>query len=230
MSPKLLNEKSCLGILSLGRGNDLIRALKRSPKIKEQVKLLHGRDCRTIDLGRVGYLAPDGKRQDRYFVNVADAGLGGDVVHRLNRFPTLLGGTVAYLGSVLGSFFLYRNKRVAVTIDGKSLGEKKVCAVIVANGQSFGGGLKVAPKAKIDDGLLDILIVEDFHTLDFLITLPRLYAGSIDRSRSRKIHYRKGKKVHITSDERVLLDVDGEQPGFLPAAFEIVPQALKVKE
>ncbi|MDO8462563.1 MAG: diacylglycerol kinase family lipid kinase, partial [Deltaproteobacteria bacterium] len=58
---------------------------------------------------------------------------------------------------------------------------------------------------------------------------PRLYAGSIDRSRSRKIHYRKGKKVHITSDERVLLDVDGEQPGFLPAAFEIVPQALKVK-
>ncbi|MBI1909988.1 MAG: diacylglycerol kinase family lipid kinase [Deltaproteobacteria bacterium] len=225
----LIKTGACLGILSLGRGSDLIRALGRSQKWEEQLRLLYGKETRMIDLGKIAYLAPDGRRRERYFVNIADCGIVGDVLQRLGQFPGFLGGTIAYLGSSLESFLLYRNKKVTITIDGEKLEPRRACAVIVANGQSFGGGLKVAPKAEIDDGLLDILIVADFHLLDFVLALPRLYAGTIDRSRSSKIIYRKAKKVHVASEEKVLLDVDGEQPGLLPAAFEIVPKGLAVK-
>jgi len=120
----------------------------------------------------------------------------------------------------------YRNKRVQLKIDGNDFGELTCNSVVVANGRFFGGGMMIAPKAEIDDGLFDIVIAGDLTKIAFLKYGPRIYRG--EHITLPDVKYLRGRVVEATSNERVLLDVDGEQPGILPARFELIPSAINV--
>jgi diacylglycerol kinase family enzyme len=153
--------------------------------------------------------------------------VGGETVERINRRARKSTGKAAYFASSLISLIQYQNKKMHIRIDGRYEEEKVVSLLAVANGQFFGGGMRIAPEAKVDDQLFDVVIVGDIGTATFLMNLRRLYAGTILAHPQVQLH--RGTHVTVSSPERALLDLDGEQPGVAPVEFTLLPAALRVK-
>src|SRR5262249_8321251 len=100
--------------------------------------------------------------------------------------------------------------------------------VVVANCQYFGGGMRVAPRAKPDDGLLDVIIAGDLGAWENVRGLRRIRAGTHLDKANPKISYALAERIEVSSPVLTRVDVDGEQPGVLPALFEVLPGALEV--
>jgi len=221
-----INPNARLGIICRGTGADLIKTLK-IPKDPEQAAgvIARGRTKR-IDVGRLTFRDHVGAEVRRHFVNIASFGMGGAVDERVNRTTKVFGGFVSFLWATFITFFTYRNPPVSVTVDGGAPEEMKITNIAVANGRYFGGGMMVAPKAEMDDGLFDVIFIGTMTVPEALGSISQIYKGThLDHP---KVRHMRGKRVEATSSERVLLDVDGEQPGMLPASFEIVPSAIEV--
>lgn len=219
-----------VGFLTLGTGGDFRKTLQLPPDPLAQLEhilldLASGRS-RRLDLGRIRYTAHDGSETERGFLNIASFGLGGEVDDRVNRTTKMLGGFASFLIGTMRATLAYRNRTVRIRLDGRDLGEHTVMNVAVANGRFFGGGMHIAPTARPDDGLFDVVILGDFRLLESLRLAPKLYEGAHLEHAKSEIH--RGRKVEAESDEEVLLDVDGEAPGRLPAVFEVVPEAIRV--
>lgn len=218
-----------LGILSAGTGGDLIKTLQIPKGWKEQLKVISNGNRQTIDLGRVTYTNRKGKKESRVFVNIADAGLGAEVVRRLPRARDLFGRKLAYLFSTLASFLAWKPAEIRIetdpSIDFRN-GPKKSLSVVIANGRYFGGGMPIAPAADPSDGLFDLVTVGAMNPLTALLAVPLLYTGRLTRLSG--VRMSRVKKIRLTSQEKVGLDIDGEPVGSLPVTFEILPRAMEV--
>ncbi len=218
--------KSSLGVISMGTGSDFIRTSGIPKDIRAAVETIDRGKAALLDVGHVRFTGTDGRAAGRYFLNVADVGLGGETVERVNNTSKALGGFVSFLWGVIISIFLYKNKEMTVVIDEEVTWKGKLVSVALGNGRFFGGGMKITPQAMLDDGLLDITLLPDFSKLKLLISLPRVYSGRhLDIA---GVKHARGKKVSITSPETVLLDLDGEMPGRVPMEVELLPKALQV--
>ena len=212
------------GIIPAGTGGDFRRSFGWSADPREAIERLRTGARRRIDVGRLEFIATDGQPASRCFVNVASFGIGGLVDDKVNRSSKLLGGRLSFSLASLRALLEYRDQKVRLTLDGGAPEALCVTNVAMANGQFFGAGMWVAPEAKLDDGLFDVTIWQGFGLSDFLLRSRRIYDGThVKFSGTRVLRAR---RVVAESDERVLLDVDGEQPGRLPATFELLPQAL----
>src|SRR5205085_2240584 len=120
----------------------------------------------------------------------------------------------------------YRNKRVEVTLDDKEPWRARVNSLVVANGQYFGGGMKIAPMASLSDGLFDITVLGDLGKFDLIRNVPRVYDGS--HITHPKVTTARARTLSVQSTDRTLLQADGEVLGQAPATFTIVPSALRM--
>ncbi|MBI4831133.1 MAG: diacylglycerol kinase family lipid kinase [Candidatus Lindowbacteria bacterium] len=226
-SGALINPGAVLGVISRGTGSDFIKTLGIPKQIEAACQTLVGRAAHKCDVGKFTCLDRDGRTIERYFINIADFGIGGETVERVNRTTKAFGGFASFLYGALSTLVAYKGKRVKVKVDDVYESEKLVNNVVVANGQFFGGGMWIAPRARVDDGLFDILVIEHMSLLESLNSIPKLYKGS--HIENPKVKYLKGKTVIADSADVVLLDVEGEQVGRLPARFDIIPAAINVK-
>ncbi len=222
----VFDQNLVLVIIPLGSGCDLARSLGIPSKISEAIKAVEGNSMRRIDVGMVDFVNLSGERERRYFVNIADLGGGGLVVQKADRAPRILGQRPNYLWGILSVAFSYRTRMMDVSIDGGEPLRLAAKNLIIANGRYFGRGFLAAPQAKMDDGLFDIVSVGDFGTIEALWHLPKLYRGT--HLGLEKVAYFRGRKVEASSDEEVLLEMDGELVGTLPATFGIIPGAINV--
>jgi diacylglycerol kinase family enzyme len=156
---------------------------------------------------------------------VTSFGLGGEVDERVNRGGNLFGGFVSFIWATLVSLLAYNKKHIRLRVDDAFDQQVKTWNVAVANGQYHGGGMWVAPAASLTDGLFHVTVVGDLSLPKVFRELPNLYNGKIYQV--KKVRTLTGKRVEADSDQRVLLDVDGEQPGRLPAIIEMVPGKLR---
>ena len=123
---------------------------------------------------------------------------------------------------------LLRNpiEKVTLEIDGKSLPSQLVNTVAAANGQFFGGGMRVAPHAQLDDGLLDVVVIGSVGIMDFLRWGSRFYRGQY--LSHPRIQYFKAQTIRAWSQAPVPVETDGEIVGTLPAIFTILPRAIRI--
>ncbi|MDZ7290699.1 MAG: diacylglycerol kinase family lipid kinase [candidate division KSB1 bacterium] len=224
---KPINPQAVLGILCVGTGGDFIKTMQIPREPKAAVERLLGKSAKTIDVGKCIFIDHLGKQVSRFFVNIADIGVGGETVERINRRTGKTTGKLAYFWCSLVSLIQYKNKKMRIRIDDHFDEERVVSLLVVANGQFFGGGMRIAPEAKLDDHLFDVVIVGDIGTMTFLANLQKLYAGTI--LTHPKVQLLRGNYVTVDSAERALLDLDGEQPGVAPVEFTLIPAALRVK-
>jgi diacylglycerol kinase family enzyme len=182
---------------------------------------------RTIDLGRASYRAPDGEPRESYFANIASAGMSGAVAKRTNETTKApFGGKVAYLWSTVVVFAGWRKAVVNVTVDGE-VRSGPMFDVIVANCRYLAGGMKIAPEAEPDDGLLDVLLIGDVSKLDLALTMPKIYRGThLPHPRAELL---RGASVTVEAAEPLPVELDGEQPGTTPVQFDVVPGALRLR-
>ncbi len=221
---QLINPQAELAIFSHGTGSDFIRTLQIPKGIDGFIEVLRRGRKRMVDVGEVLFYDNYGLQISRYFLNVADVGLGGETVARVNRQSKLLGGKLSFLIGSINSIIRYRNKVMNCEIDGKLIYSGRLNSIMIANGRYIGGGMMIAPHAELDDGFFDIVCLGDFSSWTILRHMLKIYRGTHLKISGVSVH--RGRSVVITSDEKVLLDIDGEQPGQVPIHLKINSKIL----
>jgi diacylglycerol kinase (ATP) len=226
MHEDAIRQDVTLGFIPNGTGCDFVRTVSIPQNIEQAVDLIASGSVCSIDLGVLEFKDHNGRDRCRYFHNIASFGLGGHVARRVNQTTKTLGPFISFMWATLISIFLYGKKRIRISIDKGFEKEMVVWNIAVANGQYHGGGMRVAPNASMCDGLLNITIIGDLTIPEVFLNLSKLYNGRI--CDIDNVVTMTGKKAAATSDDRVYIEVDGEQPGLLPAIVKIVPGALKI--
>lgn len=213
-----------LGVVSAGSGCDLVRTfgLDRSPEVI--ARHLAGPATTRIDLGRVRLTGTDGRARTCVFANIAEVGFGGAVARTARRLPARLGERRYRLG-IIAAWGRFRRVGMTIVHDGGTY-EEQLCNVVVANGQFFGGGLKVAPRSLPDDGRLDIQAWGGTVT-DVLRAGRQLRDGShLQRTDVRSWQ---SVRVRVEADRQVAVEADGELLGTAPASFDTLHRVLAFK-
>ncbi len=228
---KPISPEASLGVIPFGTGGDFRKTIHLSTDAAEAARVLKSGSRRAIDVGLLEYAegGRGGKRASRVFINIASFGIGGLVDRIVNTSSKALGGTVSFFLGTARAALVYRNQRVRMIFDGDEADflEMPINNVAVANGQYFGGGMHIAPRAELDDGKLDVVILGDLGKLDLLRDGHRVYKGT--HLELPKVRFRQATRLDASAvdpDAEVLLDVDGEAPGALPARFTLLPRAL----
>ncbi len=215
-----------LASIRAGTGGDFARYLDLPHKLPDAVQHLGSERTRACDLGLVELTDHDGRPIRRAFLNIASFGLSGVVVDKVNHSSKALGGGASFMLGLGKAMASYRRTQVRITVDGEPLHDGLLVTCAVANGQYFGGGMRFARDAQIDNGRFDVVVQERTGVKEVL-NIQDLYSGKMAEWPS--VNHRRGRVVVATSDDRVLMDVDGEQPGRLPATFTLLPSAVRVQ-
>ncbi len=215
-----------IGFMPNGTGCDLAKTIALPKHVNEAVRVILEGKTLSMDLGKIRHADNGGENRVRYFHNIASMGLGGEVVRKVNRTSKRFGPFLSFIWATLITIFNYKKKRILLTVDGSDPIEAVIWHVAVANGQFQGGGMWVAPDARVDDGIFDITIVGDMTLPEVLVNLHNLYNGRIKSV--RQVVSLKGRIIEASSMEKVFLDVDGEEPGTLPVKIELLPGAIKI--
>lgn len=231
---ELINPAAQLSVLMVGTGGDFKRSLGLSRDPQQALEQILERPARRLDIGRIELSAADGQPLRRYFINIASFGMGGDVSTRLNqsRLAARLGGKAGFLLSTLETIVQFRGQPVRILLDSEQ-GElelkTRIYQVAVANGRYHGGGMHVAPHAQLEDGLFEVIILPDCGLSHSLRSFGKVYSGR--HLTDPQIYCLQAQRLvaEPLGPEPVLLEVDGETPGRLPARFEILPQYLNFK-
>lgn len=221
------HKDAAVSFISTGTGRDLSRTIGMPADFNDAVRHIIKAPLRPVDVGKVSFTNYRGEKESRCFINIADLGLGGDTVARVNRTSKALGGFVSFLWGTVVSLCLYKNQKMTIIVDGETICDEPITVVVAGNGRFFGGGMCVAPNAVIDDGYFDIIILRDLSKLDLLMNLPKVYGGK--HLGHPRISSMRGKRIEIISGENALLDIDGEQPGYAPVDIELLPGAINLK-
>jgi YegS/Rv2252/BmrU family lipid kinase len=219
-----------LGIIPRGTGGDFRRSLDLDDDLGQAARRIRETPARLIDAGRVSFVADDGSQAQRHFVNIVSFGFSSDVARQANASSKRLGGRVAFLSATVRSLVSYDNVDVVLSMDDQPERRMSVLLAALGNGRFFGGGMKICPEALIDDGLFDLVTVGNLGRVGVMANIHRIYSGhhlamkEVQRTRLRRL-----KVAPADSATKIPLEVDGETPGHLPASFELLPGALRVR-
>lgn len=220
-------ENTVLGVVNAGTAN----AFKMSLGLGEE-KLDSGASWNThqpikIDVGMIHCRRQD-KQVKHYFINEVSVGLPAEVVKKWNYIPgsyskklNLLARTITGVLTLINS----KNKRLNIDIINNSE-TGKFCTVVIANGKYFADGMIIAPNATLDDGLLDSIMIGDISMYDLIKIRPKLYDGTyIDHEKFKET---KVSEISIESEEKLIIEADGDIIGEGPVSIKVVPSALNV--
>ncbi|MDA8124229.1 MAG: diacylglycerol kinase family lipid kinase [Deltaproteobacteria bacterium] len=221
-----VRKDAVLGFVPNGTGCDFSRTVPIPTEPRASLATIRENHVQTIDLGRIRFRDHRGETCTRYFHNIASFGLGGEVVDRVNRTSKVCGPFLTFIWGTLVSLFAYEKKRIRLQVDDREIRTREVLNCAVANGRYHGGGMLVAPDALADDGFFHVTVIGAMPLPLVLWHLPKLYTGGIKGI--RQVSIETGTQVTASSEQRVLLDIDGEQPGTLPAELAIVPGILRM--
>ncbi len=219
-----------LGLIAAGTGGDFQRQFGALRPAK-QVERMFKADVRSIDYGVVTYRDHQGRDVTRPFLNTFSAGISGLVVDYVDGASRALGPQAAYLGSSLKGIANYKNKQVLIGVDGEQPRRLDLTLLVVSNGKYFGAGMQACPHAVLDDGALAWVMLERMRRAAIVHTLVRAYQGK--HLRIKNVSHGHAQTMNLALPEgshaRVLIELDGEQPGTLPAQLSVRPRGIKIK-
>lgn len=215
-----------LGVIPIGSGNDFARGagLRKTPG--HGLSAFEKFQTRPVDIGMVEYNlqpSPDSAKGHAYFVNVADIGMGPEVVGKVLKSGRPFGSEIAYYKSIINTFLTYKPMRVKAVAD-KWCWEGKMRTLAVANGRYYGHGLCIAPDALMDDRLFSVFICGNVSVFDFIMrtgTLKKAKKVLMD-----EVWYKTATTVEFSSNSPCPIEGDGEVLGWLPAKIHMIERQL----
>ena len=224
-----------MGILPSGTGGDFRRTLDiPTLSAKAAIYLKNGR-TKIIDVGRVTFANDSGEQVSRCFLGTASFGLSTKVIETVKQdkpfsWLPVVGGRAAFAWSTLTKTLEMRPTKVLAQVDDNREKELSFVNFVIANARYFGGGMRIAPDAKIDDGFFDVVMIGGVSTARILANSYKLYAGT--HLNVAGVHHALARKITVkpvNPTDAIPFEIDGELPGRLPATFEIVPNAIKLR-
>lgn len=216
-----------LALIPAGTGGDFKKTFGLPTDVQSVIANIKRGETRNIDLGILQLTNDAGELTTHAFLNICSFGLGGLTDRLVNEGPKWLGGTAAFFLGASRALVSYKNQPVVVKLDGEVWLQGPIINVALANGQFFGGGMHVAPKADPSDGLLDVVAIGNLGRAQSFAMTPKLYQGQhLDYP---GVKYRRAKVVEaepIFPWSEVLIDNDGETPGRLPLKAKLAPAAV----
>jgi diacylglycerol kinase (ATP) len=224
---KPINPLCELGVINCGTGGGYARTLKNPHPVGLQIEQLLQPGIKTLDLGRIKYLDYSGTETYRIFVNECQIGIGSEVASSVGRKSKIFGGTIAF--GFAATFLAMSIKPMALKIgfDNDESQEYSLIGLVVGNGTECAGGMKLTPDAKLNDGLFDVLSINDMSMGQRIMNLSKVYSGTHILSPHCSI--KRCKKLKVRSDIEVIMESDGEILGNSPFDIEILPSAIRVK-
>lgn len=217
-------KKIKLGIISSGTGKGFAESLSLPESIEKQISRIKNGEAYFTDIGKIEYNL-NKNTVTRYFVNEFQLGIGGEVVKRVNQEQKRFNGRLAIPFGTISSILLYPNQSLSIKINGESV-ESTFTGAIIANGAFTGGGMNIAPFAKLNDGLLDVILIKGQNAFERLLNFSKIYSGRYINS--KKILYKQSKEIFIDSKENIPMEADGELLSGLPCKISIIEKAIKV--
>jgi diacylglycerol kinase (ATP) len=226
----LVGTDKALGIIPTGSGNDFIKSVRIPKDFRRALQLLHEGSERPVDAGTVSCgKARDGSTEyapARYFLNGVGIGFDGQVAWRMSQ-NRMFRGTMAYFVAVLQTLKSYRSPEFHMQIDGQPQAGRKLL-VAAGNGACAGGGFYLTPEAKVDDGRLDLCMIEDIRIPRILPLIPAVMSGKpVKRS---FVRYARASTICVESAETFWVHADGEVvgPGVEGVKLAVVPGAVRL--
>ena len=214
-----------LGMITVGTGNDWGRMFGIPKDYREAVEVLLENKTFIQDAGMVEYKR-NGASENRYFVNIAGLGFDAEVVRKTNRLKEKgKGGPLLYLINIFSSLVNYKFVNAVISVDGTDM-ENEILSMNVGICKYNGGGMLSVPGAIPDDGLFDLTVINRMSRPDIIFSLRRLYDGTINKH--PKVNSFTGKSIKVESDDRIMLETDGESLGHTPLEFSIIPKSVKI--
>lgn len=226
-----------LGVLPSGTGGDFRRTLDMPLTNRDAAAALRDGETRTIDAGKVTFPDLRGNSVERYFVNVSSFGLSASIIKSVKSSSVFdwlpvesVRGRANFAASTLREIVGMEPVIVRVKIDDRDQETLQTINFCIANARYFGGGMMIAPEARINDGLLDVVNIGDIKTAKILLNGYSLYRGT--HTGLEEVKSTVARRITVEAldpSQEILLETDGELPGKLPATYEVVPNALRVR-
>ena len=214
-----------LAMITVGTGNDWGKLFGIPVQYERAIKVIKESKVRLQDVGIV-YFYSGTTRDKRYFINIAGLGFDAVVVKRTNiQKDKGYKGKAMYFLNLLRSLLFYKHTLVSVEIDGRKI-KDDVFTISIGIGRFSGGGMMQTPKAIPDDGLFDITIIKKMRKGEIIMSLKKLYDGTI--LNHPKIEGYTGKDVLIDSDPLIHVEADGESLGHSPIEFSILSKSINI--
>lgn len=214
-------QKVKVGLLPYGTGNDFSLSIKTNKNPETFFESIRNNKTIEIDVGKVW-----SKNQGfRYFINVADAGLGGEVTKKITTSGNPFGKWV-YYKAIFNTLMTFKRPELTISTPETTF-RRKVLSVVIGKGISFGGGYKITFDAKLDDGKFFVVIVGDVSIITYLLKLPWILAGR--KINHPKIQYLKTAKIKLEnrSDFDCFLEMDGEPSFPCPVEILCLPKVIR---
>lgn len=217
------DELPALSILPAGSGNDFARTVKITLSVKALKQRLETFNLGFMDVGLVTYQS-NSKEANTYFLNVASAGMGPEVLNKMASGKKTLGPAFAYYSAILQTFLTYRCMRVSIKTPEWNW-SNKLRTLAIGNGKFFGSGLAIAPDAQPNDRIFSAFVCGNVSVLDFIRYTEKLKSSK--KINHPKISYRTAQTLELTSETPCRIEADGELLGFLPARIEVLPARIR---
>lgn len=214
-----------IGIFPQGRGNDFVKSMGIQKSLKSLFLAIQNKQVKSVDVGYLTFFGPDQKELNRYFINIADIGIGGLATQMIRISPKFLGPNITYFWAIIKSLISYKSQMVKISTPDWFY-EGEVLSVSMANGKYFGSGLCIAPDAEVDDGISEIVLIGNVGIWDYLAKIPHLKKGK--KINHPEVSYKQARSCTITSKNPMPIDMDGEFVGFTPLEMMILPKKVKI--
>lgn len=196
----IVGTRAVLGILPIGSGNDFSRQLGYRKKLSDDLKILKNGRTREVDAGVVN--------NEYYFINGFGAGFDGQVATKVKKYLPYVKGFLAYLLAVLSILPVYKFPRVRIELDNGKIIDKEILLIATCIGTTYGGGFKIAPSAKLNDGLFTICLIDKLGRWYALRNIPKIMKGV--HLGLPEVHTYTSKKISIQSEKELYSQIDGE--------------------
>jgi diacylglycerol kinase (ATP) len=207
------------GVIPLGTGNDFARSLDMPQDLEAAIEAVRAGQTRRIDVGRITH------GETTWFANTSGAGFATLLADNVASGSKGWWGRWAYFWAGLKTVPQMPEYEVTLTVDEAERQELKVANIMVCNGRYVGGGIRIAPQALLDDGLLEVVIVPVLSLPRLPALLTRLIQG--DPQQVDELIVLRGRRIHIESKPALPFNVDGEPAGESPMQYEALPQAVE---
>ncbi|HYH97310.1 diacylglycerol/lipid kinase family protein, partial [Hyalangium sp.] len=226
---KALNPNAALGVIPRGTGGDFRRAFGWDLELDAALARLRTEKTEPFDVGLVEYINHEGKPDRRYYANIASFGVSAFVANEVNSSSKALGGNTAFVWGTVKGMFQFDPPTVKLRADGGAELSLPINVVAVANGRYFGSGMCVAPGALTHDGLFNVTIWSGYTLSTFIFKSKGIYSGEhVTWKGTRQLQCRTF-EAESADGREVLIEVDGEVPGRLPAKMTVLPGAIRLK-